>query len=85
MNSRVEGCANHDHRLRLLDFPHLLVCRLSEYSSQWRGEYTIYLVKMELIISPGFVCLEFDTLLITTVSWWYHTQEQIRVYAVMLI
>ena len=40
---------------------------------------------MELSISPGFVCLEFDTLLITTVSWWYHTQEQIRVYAVMLI
>jgi hypothetical protein len=29
--------------------------------------------------------LEFDTLLITTVSWWYHTQEHIRVYAVMLI
>jgi hypothetical protein len=24
-------------------------------------------------------------LLITTVSWWYHTQEHIRVYAVMLI
>ena len=37
------------------------------------------------INGPGFVCLEFDTLLITAVSWWYHTQEQIRVYAEKLI
>ena len=66
------------------DFPHLPVAVCQKKVSQWRGEYTIYLVKMELFISPGFVCLEFDTCY-RPPKWWNHTQEPIRVYAEPLI
>ena len=32
------------------DFPHSLVAVCQKLVSQWRGEYTIYLVKMELLL-----------------------------------
>ena len=66
------------------DFPHSLVAVCQKLVSQWRGEYTIYLVKMELLLVRDWSVWNLKPCYWPP-KWWYHIQVSIRVYAKGLI